>query len=173
MPSLYSGIHEKGPHTVTIDRFRDDLQQLGVRADRPERLKLFPLVHVAWADGAPSRAKLHRIALLARHYDPDIEPGALPAGWLSEPPRRAEVEQACDTLRRLATAPDEPSIQIDGLLALLAHAEWLARTHRRHCDAPSTVSARERRAIADITNWLQLSIGTTWTDVLRDIRAAA
>jgi len=161
-------LHESETHMFE-DRFDEALNALHIPHGEERQLIMLPVLWVAWADGPPQAATMRRSQLLAdrlllpEEHDPSDR-------WMRRGPERDEVEAGCTILGRLALAPDDHTFQTESLLQVLQLVDWVARSGSgQRCDSPWSPSPRQRRARYDVENWLGLSIGDSWADVINEL----
>jgi len=146
------------------------LKHLGVGPTNYKVLKLLPLVYVAWADGRLTPERAHRLVGLAHdHFRIGSDGERILREWLTRRPDAEYFREGLHDLVLLAYAPDEWEFGVDELPGLLAHAEAIARTTAAAMDAPSSVTANEEQALADIARELGVDDGESWARLLREL----
>jgi hypothetical protein len=157
-----------------LDRMEMGLKRLGIRASNYKVLKLLPLVYVAWANGGLTPEREERLIDLAHNHFAIGEDGErILRGWLLERPSLAYIREGLHDILLLARAPDEAEFQLDDLPGLLAFSEAIARTTATAMDAPTSVTAAEERALADIARELGVDDGESWAALIRELEAAS
>jgi hypothetical protein len=150
------------------------LKRLGIRASNYKVLKLLPLVYVAWANGTLTPEREERLVDLAHNHFAIGKDGELILRkWLKERPSVAYIREGLHDLLLLARASDEGNFELEELPGLLAYAEAIARTTAKAMDAPTSVTAAEERALADIARELGVDEGESWAALLRELDAAS
>ena len=158
---------------MQLDRMEKTLKHLGVGLANYKVLKLLPLVYVAWAEGKLTPERERRLVHLAHHHfgiGPEGE--RVLRGWLTRRPDTKYILEGLHDIVLLAYAPDEWEFDVDDLPGLLAHSEAIARTTAKAMDAPSSVTASEEQALADIARELGVDDGDSWAKLLRELEPA-
>jgi hypothetical protein len=156
------------------DRMQKTLRHLGINASNYKVLKLLPLVYVAWTSGKISPEREARLVDLAHSHFAIGEDGErILRGWLHRCPDIAYFKEGLHDIFLLAWSPDETAFEVDELRGLLAHAEAIARTTAEAMDAPSSVTEREERALADIARELGIKDGKSWGALVQELKAAS
>jgi len=154
------------------DRLEETLNRLGIDASNHKVLKLLPLVYVAWTSGTLSAEREERLVNLAHNHFAIGEAGErILRGWLNERPKKAYFKEGLHDLLLLAYASDEAEFELDELPGLLAYAEAIARTTAEAMDAPTSVTAAEERALAEIARELGVDQGKSWAALIRELQA--
>jgi hypothetical protein len=153
------------------DRLRATLKHLRIDASNYRVLKLLPLVYVAWSAGTISQVRADRLVNLAHNHFAIGEAGEqILRGWLTHRPTRAYFMEGLHDLLLLARAPDEWQFELTELPALLAYSEAIARTTAEAMDTPTSVTAAEEHALADIARELAVDDGISWAALLRELQ---
>jgi hypothetical protein len=155
---------------MIIDRFRGELNQLGIAPSAPAVLKLLPAVTVAWAGGRIDRLQRLRILRLARdHLGIGDEANHVIQEWLAAPPARDAIDRGLALLRSLAHAEDDDTVDVDELAMLVACSEWVARGRSTQPDAPWATSVAEDAAIRGVAGALGVDLGRSWGALWREL----
>jgi hypothetical protein len=146
------------------------LKHLGLGPTNYKVLKLLPLVYVAWAENKLTPERASRLVDLAHdYYRIGADGERVLVQWLVRRPDKTYFREGLHDILLLAYAPDEWEFDVGELPGLLAHSEAIARTTAAAMDAPSSVTASEERALADIAKELGVDDGESWARLLREL----
>ncbi len=147
------------------------LDALGLTPSTYRCLMLLPLVYVAWADGTVQHVERELIVDFASrrlHLTP--ETSAVLENWLKERPSRAYVERGLGGLLGIAGDPHMLEVDMDELPDLILHAEALAAATAEALNDPTSVTAEEEEALAEIARLLQVDSGMPWKNIIDALR---
>jgi hypothetical protein len=152
------------------DRLRTTIEHLGIPLKDYRVLKLLPLIYVAWADGKMELVKKERIhSFAARHYELSAGGMKVLQHWLDVRPTQRYIAEGLRDIYKLAVAQDDMEIDLTELPGLLAYAEGIARSTALALDQPSSVSAVEETALAEIARELHIDHGESWAKLLDEL----
>lgn len=153
------------------DQMRVSLRHLGINDSNYRVLKLLPLIYVAWSSGRVSAERESRLVDLAHnHFAIGVAGERVLRGWLNERPGFEYFQEGLRDLVLLAYAPDEYAFDTDELPSLLAFAEAIARTTAEAMDAPTSVTAGEEIALAEVARELGVDDGESWGALVEELR---
>ena len=147
------------------------LTVLGVSGGNVRCLLLLPLAYVAWASrrrDLPAHQRL--LENIANQAKLDPESVAIARSWLRKEPALTDFLGAFQLLTELSKAPDQPLFCGSDLLKSVVWASSAAQLDREPlARGYGPVSSRARRAIRDLSTWLEVDIGDLWVDVMAEL----
>ncbi len=154
------------------EALEDTLSELGLEPQSYRALMLLPLVYVAWADGKMERVEAEKIRELARQRL-SLSPESVRAldRWLSERPKRSQVENGLQGLLGVALDHSYLDVDVSDLPDLVVHAEAIARATGSAIDDPAAIGPEENQALKEIARLLEVDGGSTWNEVLDELRS--